>query len=615
MIMVRSHAGSTHSGSNCSASDIARSINDMIITLNPAMRLQTLCSSNPRTQSEPGCTFKGMHASVLCKCLILLACVGATTPFQAVHVALQPGASCTHHAAGWRARAVSGRSARASPRALAATAATTAATTAASQSLRAPPCPKDARVLVVFTGAGDLRLHDHGGLAAAAAASEIHCMAVLDPVLLARVPNRRIRALVSAVRGVGSSLAELGINLDVRMGAARQVSAAAATEAQATHVYLHSDPESSAQQMLQDVAAGVTDARPRAETHLWNAALRQGPLQEREDFESYQASLGKASARLNSADRSRDLLAQRAATAAPPFELPPDLLDKLLAEVEKVRGGERARAFALRELSGGNLGDREETSEALALDLWERYKTLGEKAFAHSELVPALSSPSLEHISARVYGPDGYAHGEAFLRVFSEALALGCLSPRKVMQESNDALWSEGVVPFILANQGRRALHMARSAVEAREWHRVLAVRDTIFDPSRTDADSFTYHYWRWKGFLVRYLHSPMQAQGDRDVGGVERSGRTGRDRPALVLVHGFGASADQWHRLIAELGGEYDVWALDLLGFGHSEKPTLSYTQFLWEDVVRDFVLECVQVYIVRCHSIYARARTHTCI
>jgi hypothetical protein len=42
MIMVRSHAGSTHSGSNCSASDIARSINDMIITFNPAMRLQSL---------------------------------------------------------------------------------------------------------------------------------------------------------------------------------------------------------------------------------------------------------------------------------------------------------------------------------------------------------------------------------------------------------------------------------------------------------------------------------------------------------------------------------------------------------------------------------------------
>ena len=47
-------------------------------------------------------------------------------------------------------------------------------------------------------------------------------------------------------------------------------------------------------------------------------------------------------------------------------------------------------------------------------------------------------------------------------------------------------------------------------------------------------------------GFLVRYLHSPMRAQGARgdgaQEGGVEGGGR---DRPALVLVDGFGASAD----------------------------------------------------------------------
>lgn len=28
---------------------------------------------------------------------------------------------------------------------------------------------------------GDMRVHDHGGLAAAASAREIHCVAILDP--------------------------------------------------------------------------------------------------------------------------------------------------------------------------------------------------------------------------------------------------------------------------------------------------------------------------------------------------------------------------------------------------------------------------------------------------
>jgi len=30
------------------------------------------------------------------------------------------------------------------------------------QSLQTPPCPKDGVALVIFSGAGDLRVHDHG---------------------------------------------------------------------------------------------------------------------------------------------------------------------------------------------------------------------------------------------------------------------------------------------------------------------------------------------------------------------------------------------------------------------------------------------------------------------
>jgi pimeloyl-ACP methyl ester carboxylesterase len=48
-------------------------------------------------------------------------------------------------------------------------------------------------------------------------------------------------------------------------------------------------------------------------------------------------------------------------------------------------------------------------------------------------------------------------------------------------------------------------------------------------------------------------------------------------DKPTLVLVHGFGASCDQWSGMFEELSGRYRVFALDLLGFGHAEKPQAS--------------------------------------
>ncbi len=58
-----------------------------------------------------------------------------------------------------------------------------------------------------------------------------------------------------------------------------------------------------------------------------------------------------------------------------------------------------------------------------------------------------------------------------------------------------------------------------------------------------------------------------------------------------LVLVHGFGASIGHWRKNIPVLADAgYQVFAVDLLGFGGSDKPPLNYTVEVWVELLKDF-------------------------
>ncbi len=63
---------------------------------------------------------------------------------------------------------------------------------------------------------------------------------------------------------------------------------------------------------------------------------------------------------------------------------------------------------------------------------------------------------------------------------------------------------------------------------------------------------------------------------------------------PAVLLVHGFGASTDHWRFNIPVLAERHEVHALDLLGFGRSAKPAgLNYGGALWRDQLCAYVAE----------------------
>jgi pimeloyl-ACP methyl ester carboxylesterase len=59
------------------------------------------------------------------------------------------------------------------------------------------------------------------------------------------------------------------------------------------------------------------------------------------------------------------------------------------------------------------------------------------------------------------------------------------------------------------------------------------------------------------------------------DVKGIKvRYWQLGQSGPPVVLVHGIGASVEYWVRNITALAAHYRVYALDIVGFGRSDKP-----------------------------------------
>ncbi|KAI3924317.1 hypothetical protein MKW98_032518 [Papaver atlanticum] len=89
---------------------------------------------------------------------------------------------------------------------------------------------------------------------------------------------------------------------------------------------------------------------------------------------------------------------------------------------------------------------------------------------------------------------------------------------------------------------------------------------------------------WNWRDYSIRY----------------QVSGNTG---PALVLIHGFGANSDHWRKNIPVLAKSHRVYAIDLIGYGYSDKPNPCefgdksfYTFETWASQINEFCTDVIK-------------------
>lgn len=96
---------------------------------------------------------------------------------------------------------------------------------------------------------------------------------------------------------------------------------------------------------------------------------------------------------------------------------------------------------------------------------------------------------------------------------------------------------------------------------------------------NQTVTATVTGQYWQWREQNIYYV----------------QAGTNPTTNPPLLLIHGFGASTDHWRKNIAELQGDFSVYAIDLLGFGRSSKPDWVYSGTLWEEQLYAFIQEVI--------------------
>ncbi|KAL5569987.1 hypothetical protein UlMin_026562 [Ulmus minor] len=444
----------------------------------------------------------------------------------------------------------------------------------------------------------DLRIDDHPGLLAASDHSSLVPLYVFDHRIVSRFSDEMLEMLIIALEDLRNSLRSQGSNLMVRLGNAENVIRNLAKQVNATHLYAEEEVEYELRKLIGSVKENLAlEMLPFAEGNP-NFVLWQTPFYDLknlkdlpdsyDDFKKLQlpVSLPLPASALPGANEELNW------GPIPTFDDVMKFMNKNPCKPKmswtSIKG-KSTETILMNELLKSGENNQKKSSLKYGQRFQEKRANNSVFVTRKGSVVGGGTNTVLNALAAYLRYLEGTARddwqevhervrdaeareGASFFKLFGPALSLGIVSRRRVHFEA--IKYEKERNAGFLSPFGYSAVSVtaAVDGVCSMEWYWLMSLKNQM-----TDEKNYLVRIWRWKGYLIQYIVA-------------------GHEGPATLLVHGFGAFLEHYRDNIHDIAkGGNRVWAITLLGFGKSEKPNIVYTELMWAEFLRDFIIEVI--------------------
>ncbi|KAJ0263311.1 DNA photolyase [Hirschfeldia incana] len=432
----------------------------------------------------------------------------------------------------------------------------------------------------------DLRVDDHPGLLLAASKHRaVVPLYVLDRRILSRYTTETLELAIIALEELRSSLKKQGSDLMLRYGNAENVIADLVKEVRAPFVFVEEEVEHHLCEVLDAVKKkvdGVSFPGESPRVVLWRTPFYETQNlsdlpHSWEEFKKLKLpiTLPVPAPRLSSPESELQW------GSVPTLDDLKDYMNESLCEKEK-SWREMAHATAERILMERNLepnvdeiaGKKVHNSAFITRNrdtVGGGTKAVLNALAGYLRYLEGTSRDDWQVVHAKLRDAE-IRPGASFFKLFGPALCLGIVSRRRVHYEAIEYEKERNagfISPF---GYSASTVTAATDDVCSMEWYALVALNKEMTDDQRGPV-----RMWRWKGYLIQYTV-------------------VGNEGPAVLLVHGFGAFLEHYRDNVDSIvNSKNRVWTITVLGFGKSEKPNIVYTELLWSELLRDFMIEVV--------------------